>query len=81
MPSRPKSFRQSIDKASGAVKGYSFNNATENISATRHLLAKKIGLTDTDVSDQADLPGSGPLLLFCAPLKKHFKLGSEGASR
>lgn len=48
-------MKQSIDKASGAVKGYSFNNATENISATRHLLAKKIGLADVEETDQADL--------------------------
>ena len=48
-------MKQSIDKASGAVKGYSFNNATENISATRHLLAKKIGLADVEETDQADV--------------------------
>ncbi len=48
-------MKQSIDKASGTAKGYSFNNVTENISATRHQLAKKIGLADIEVADQADL--------------------------
>ncbi|PSO19508.1 MULTISPECIES: DNA sulfur modification protein DndB [Bradyrhizobium] len=48
-------MKQSVDKTTGEVKGYSFNNATENISATRHLLSKKIGLSDVEVPDQADL--------------------------
>ena len=48
-------MKQSIDKDSGTAKGYSFNNVTANISATRHQLAKKIGLADIEVADQADL--------------------------
>lgn len=36
-------MKPSLDRQTGQVKGYSFNNASENISATLYLLAKKIG--------------------------------------
>jgi len=36
-------MKPSINKKTGGVQGYAFNNASENISATRHLLASKIG--------------------------------------
>jgi hypothetical protein len=48
-------MKPSIDKKTGDVQGYAFNNASENISATRHLLASKMGLVDDDVSDDTDI--------------------------
>jgi DNA-sulfur modification-associated len=48
-------MKQSIDKTTGKVQGYAFNNASENISATRHLLASKIGLDDKDIGEDADI--------------------------
>ena len=38
------------------------NNASENISATRHLLANRIGLDDDDVGDAADIAGEPEIL-------------------
>ena len=32
-------MKPSIDKTTGQVRGYAFNNASDNISATRALLA------------------------------------------
>ena len=39
------------DKDSGEITGYVFNNVTDSITKTRHLLASKIGLSDLDQSD------------------------------
>jgi hypothetical protein len=48
-------MKQSIDKTTGKVQGHAFNNASENISATRHLLASKIGLDDKDIGEDTDV--------------------------
>jgi len=48
-------MKPSIDKKTGKVQGYAFNNASENISATLHLLANKIGLKIDDVGDDTDI--------------------------
>ena len=55
-------MKPSIDKKTGDVQGYAFNNASENISATRHLLASKIGLKDEDVGDDADTGAESELV-------------------
>jgi hypothetical protein len=48
-------MKQSIDKTTGKVQGHAFNNASENISATRALLAKKIDFDLKDAGDDTDI--------------------------
>jgi hypothetical protein len=47
-------MKPSIDKKTGKLQGYAFNNASENVNAVRHLLAGKIGLSDENIGDEPD---------------------------
>jgi hypothetical protein len=55
-------MKVSIDKVTGNVQGYSFNNASENVNATRHLLAAKIGLNVEEVPEDTDVDADAEAL-------------------